>query len=86
MKRLLTLLAALALCASAYSQVPAPLELTPSEGTPNLTRELSRKIGGKAFAKKTASLPALPTTCSSISKPLLPPWAMRPYRPKLASF
>ena len=52
MKRLfLSLLAATALMVSAFGQVPAPLELIPSEGTPNLTKELSRKIGGKAFAK-----------------------------------
>ena len=58
MKRFLSLLAGLALCVSAFSQVPAPVQLTPAEGTPNLTKELSRKIGGKAFAKKTAALPA----------------------------
>ena len=59
MKRLfLSLWAACALVVSAYGQVPAPLELIPFEGTPNLTKELSRKIGGKAFAKKTAQLPA----------------------------
>ena len=55
---LLSLLAALALTVSAFGQVPAPLEMTSAPGTPNLTKELSRKIGGKAFAKKTAQLPA----------------------------
>ena len=54
----LSLLAALALTVSAFGQVPAPLEMTSAPGTPNLTKELSRKIGGKAFAKKTAQLPA----------------------------
>ena len=58
MKRFLSLLAGLMICASAFSQVPAPVQITPAEGTPNLTKELSRKIGGKAFAKKTAALPA----------------------------
>ena len=54
----LSLLAALALTVSAFGQVPAPLEMTSAPGTPNLTKELSRKIGGKAFAKKTAQMPA----------------------------
>ena len=58
MKRFLSLLAGLALCASAFAQVPAPVQLIPAEGTPNITKELSKKIGGKAFAKKTAALPA----------------------------
>ena len=58
MKRFLSLLVGLALYVSAFSQVPAPVQLTPAEGTPNLTKELSKKIGGKAFAKKTAALPA----------------------------
>ena len=58
MKRLLSLLVGLALCASAFAQVPAPVQITPADGTPNLTKELSKKIGGKAFAKKTAALPA----------------------------
>ena len=58
MKRFISLLAALALAVSALAQVPAPVQMTPAEGTPNLTKELSRKIGGKAFAKKTAALPA----------------------------
>ena len=59
MKRLfLSLLAGVALMVSAFGQVPAPLEMTSAPGTPNLSKELSRKIGGKAFAKKTAQLPA----------------------------
>lgn len=58
MKRFLTILASLVLWASAYAQVPAPVVLTPADGTPNISKELSRKIGGKAFARKTASLPA----------------------------
>ena len=58
MKRLLTLLAGVVLCASAFSQVPAPVQMIPADGTPNINKELSRKVGGKAFAKKTAALPA----------------------------
>ena len=58
MKRFFTFFAGLALVTSALAQVPAPVQMTPVEGTPNITKELSRKIGGKAFAKKTAALPA----------------------------
>ena len=57
MKRLLSFLAGVVLCASAFSQVPNPVQLTRADGTPNVNKELSRKIGGKAFAKKTADLP-----------------------------
>lgn len=52
-----SLFASFVLAIPAFSQVPAPVQLIPSEGTPNLTKELSCTIGGKAFAKKTASLP-----------------------------
>ena len=58
MKRLLSLLAGVVLCTSAFSQVPAPVQMIPADGTPNINKELSRKVGGKAFAKKTAALPA----------------------------
>ena len=58
MKRFFSFLVGMALAVSAFSQVPAPVQMTPAEGTPNLSKELSRKIGGKAFAKKTAALPA----------------------------
>lgn len=58
MKQLLSLLAGVVLCTSAFSQVPAPVQMIPADGTPNINKELSRKVGGKAFAKKTAALPA----------------------------
>ena len=58
MKRILTLLFSLALLVPAHAQVPAPVQLTPAPGTPNTSKELSRKIGGKVFAQKTAQLPA----------------------------
>ena len=58
MNRFLALLAGMVLAASAWAQVPAPVQMAPAEGTPNLTKELSRKIGGKAFARRTANLPA----------------------------
>ena len=58
MKQLLSLLAGVVLCTSAFSQVPAPVQMIPTDGTPNINKELSRKVGEKAFAKKTAALPA----------------------------
>ena len=57
-----TLFCALALSMGVRAQVfpviPAPVQVSETEGTPNLTRELSRKIGKSAFARKTAFLPA----------------------------
>ena len=58
MKRIIVSLLLLAWGVAVGAQVPAPVQMTPADGTPNLTKELSRKIGGKAFAKKTAQLPA----------------------------
>ncbi|MBQ9194384.1 MAG: hypothetical protein IJ152_01890, partial [Bacteroidales bacterium] len=58
MKRLIVAFFASLSLSLAWAQVPAPVQLTPADGTPNTQKELSRKIGGKAFAKKTASLPA----------------------------
>ena len=58
MKRLIAAVFASLGLTMALAQVPAPAELIPADGTPNVTKELSRKIGGKAFARKTAALPA----------------------------
>ena len=59
MKRLIaTFWASLGCLLLAQAQVPAPAQLIPADGAPNVTKELSRKIGGKAFAQKTAALPA----------------------------
>ncbi len=58
MKRLIVAFFASLSLSLAWAQVPAPVQLTPADGTPNTQKELSCKIGGKAFAKKTASLPA----------------------------
>ena len=58
MKRLFSFLAGVALCVSALSQVPNPVRLTRADGTPDTNKELSCVIGGKAFADKTALLPA----------------------------
>ena len=44
--------------AQVFPVIPAPVQVSETEGTPNLTRELSRKIGKSAFARKTAFLPA----------------------------
>jgi len=62
MKRLiftiLLLTAAPAVRAQSLPVIPAPQEVVLRDGTPDTVHELSRKIGGKAFARKTASLPA----------------------------
>ncbi|MBP3203237.1 MAG: beta-N-acetylhexosaminidase [Bacteroidales bacterium] len=58
MKHLFAAVIAIFAALSAQAQVPAPVQMTRMEGAPNTSRELSRKIGGKAFARKTASLPA----------------------------
>ncbi len=61
MKHLL-LMVALILSLGARAQVfpviPAPVQLTETAGTPNFSKELSRKIGKASFARRTASLPA----------------------------
>ena len=57
MKHLFAAVIAIFAALSAQAQVPAPVQMTRMEGTPNTSRELSRIIGGKAFARKTASLP-----------------------------
>lgn len=60
MKRIFSLLltACLVFPMQAFDVIPAPVKVTVQEGTPNLRRELSRKIGKKAFANRTAQLPA----------------------------
>ena len=58
MKRLIAAVFASLSLSAAVAQVPAPVQLIPADGTPNVTKELSCKIGGKAFARKTAALPA----------------------------
>ena len=58
----LILLCALMLPLGALAQVfpviPAPVQVSETEGTPNLGRELSRKVGKSSFARRTASLTA----------------------------
>ena len=63
MKRsLICFLCACALAFPAQAQVfpviPAPVQVQESAGVPNVTKELSRKVGKAAFARRTASLPA----------------------------
>ena len=54
-----TLLILLALAVPARAQVvPAPVQVEEAAGVPNTHKELSRKVGKSAFAKKTAALPA----------------------------
>ena len=43
--------------AQVFSVVPAPVEVEVQTGMPNLTKELSRKVGKAAFARRTAALP-----------------------------
>lgn len=57
MKKIINLFAAAFLAVSAAAQVPAPVVFDKADGTPNTQKELSRKIGGKAFAKRTSALP-----------------------------
>lgn len=58
----MSILLALTLSVPAFSQafpvIPAPVEVQESAGIPNLGKELSRKVGKAAFARRTASLPA----------------------------
>ena len=58
MKKIASITAALVLSFSALAQVPYPVELKKAEGVPNTGVELSKAIGKRAFAKRTASLPA----------------------------
>lgn len=58
MKKIASIIAAAALSISALAQVPYPVEFNKADGTPNTTTELSKAIGKRAFAKKTAALPA----------------------------
>lgn len=59
---LLTFAAALMLAiptrAQVFPVIPAPVQVQEAAGVPNTTKELSRKVGKAAFARKTASLPA----------------------------
>lgn len=57
MKRIICAIALSALCLGALAQVPAPVSFQKSSGVPNKSKELSKKIGKSAFAKRTASLP-----------------------------
>jgi hexosaminidase len=55
----ISFLLVLALVLPARAQVvPAPFQVEESAGIPNTQKELSRKVGKSAFAKKTATLPA----------------------------
>ena len=58
MNRLLLSLTALLFCGCLHAQVPAPVSIEWADGTPQLQKALSCKIGGKSFARKTAALPA----------------------------
>lgn len=57
---LLTLMLAFGMPATAqvFPVIPAPVQVQEAAGVPNTSKELSRKVGKAAFAKKTAQLPA----------------------------
>lgn len=54
----LALMLALPAPAQTFPVIPAPVEVRESAGTPNVEKELSRKVGKASFARRTASLPA----------------------------